>query len=61
MNKNKVCPLDGSPYIDLCPLFGTLDPKKIKEFHKPENPGDCRYITDCEDWVAERKASGLPV
>lgn len=55
--KNTRCPLEETDYLDLCPLMGTLDPKKIKNFVRPEDPNDCKYIRDCESWVADRKTT----
>ena len=55
--KNIQCPLEGTDYLDLCPLMGTLDPKKIKNFVRPLDPNDCKYFDDCAHWVAERKTN----
>ncbi len=61
LGEKAICPLEKSFYLALCPLPGTLDPKKIKNFKRPDNPKDCPYFQDCTDWVAERKANGLNV
>jgi hypothetical protein len=54
MTEKKICPFEGSPYKDLCPMMGTLDPKKIREFCPPDDASKCEYFQDCTDWVTER-------
>jgi len=55
--KNTQCPLEGTNYVTLCPLPGTLDQSTVKNFVRPLDPTDCKYFDDCAHWVAERKTN----